>query len=308
MNRRLAIAVGLVAVAALAVVSLTGRGESQGASATLVVAMYAPTEGFTTSAERLQYIQGLARAIEGKVEGKVEGRVYSSLSQLRKSKPDFAIVPGQCYASNRGWTLLANAQIRGSTERSWALYSSVGPSMQALRGQKLAFVQTGCRDGDFVENAMLESEVGMSFFSGRVGKSDINGAVAEVASYKGAQAVFAPVGMQKGLTKVFDTGDVANPAFVQINQSVNDRVASSVRSAVVGYGGGGAIDGWAGADERPFRSLAGRMGKRIKRGEFADPTPVRIDARDVLVPPSTLDETELPSVRQHFDRPPERQP
>ncbi len=307
MNNRLGIGIGIAALAALAMISLARRGESQAASGGLVVAMYAPTAGFSTSAERLQYLQGLARAIEGKVGSKVDGRVYSSLSQLRKARPDFAIIPGQCYATNRGWTLLANAQIRGSVERPWALYSSAGSSMQALRGKKLAYVQTGCRDGEFIENAMLESEVDISFFAGRVGKSDIGGAVAEVASYKGADAVFAPVGMQKGLAKVFDTGDVANPAFVQANSDLSGQTVAAVRSAVVGYGGGGAIDGWAGADERPFRVLTGRMSKRVKQGEFADPTPVRVDARDVLVPPSTLDETALPTVGQHFDRPPERQ-
>jgi hypothetical protein len=70
--------------------------------------------------------------------------------------------------------------------------------MQALKGKKLAFVQMGCKDKEFMEHAMLESEVGLQFFSGQVGKPDIAGAVAEVASYKGAEAVFAPVGQQRG--------------------------------------------------------------------------------------------------------------
>ena len=88
--------------------------------------------------------------------------------------------------------------------------------MQALKGKKLAFVQTGCNDAGFVDNAMLESEVDPTFFGARGGEKDLTGALASVTSYKTAQAVFAPVGSAKGLTKVFDTGSVPNPAFVEV--------------------------------------------------------------------------------------------
>jgi hypothetical protein len=229
------------------------------------------------------------------------------VGQLRRQKVDFAIIEAQCYATNMKGKLLANAKVGGSDKRRWALYSSLGPSMQALRGKKLAYIKMGCKDTAFLENAMLESEVDLGFFGGRVGKPDLGGTVAEVAARKGAQAVFAPVGSQKGLTKVFDTGSVPNPAFVQLNTNLPAGISTKVRAAVTRYGGGGAISGWKGADAGAYKSLRGRMGKRVKRGIFASPSPVRVDAKDILVDPKTLSETEQTGIRQHFQAPPKRQ-
>jgi hypothetical protein len=304
-KRSLAVGLAVAAIAVLAVLGLTRRGETQAEGTKIVIGIYAPTVEFGTAQARVTYVQGLAKAVEGNLSGvKVDAQSFASLAQLRKANVDFAIVDGQCYAANSGWKLLANAQVGGGTTRQWALYSSVGPDMSSLRGQKLAYVQTGCNDNAFIENAMLESEVGLSFFSGLVGKPDMSAAVAEVASYKGAQGVFAPVGSQKGLTKVFDTGSVPNPAFVQLNTKFAD--GGKVASAVVSYGGGGAISGWAEASKGSYTSLSGRMGKVVKRGVFAPPAPVRVDAKDVLIEPATMDDTAMTDVKQHFEKPPDR--
>jgi hypothetical protein len=308
MKKNFLLAASLGAIALVGVAAAVRRGESQAAPSKLVIGIYAPTVEFGTAQARVQYVQGLARSVASNLGSgtNVEAQSYASLGQLRKANVDFAIVDGQCYATNLGWRLLASAQVGQGTTRSWALYSSVGPQMQALRGQKLAYVQMGCNDTGFIENAMLESEVDKSFFSGLVGKPDLTAAVAEVASYKGAQAVFAPTGTQKGLTKVFDTGSVPNPAFVQMNSKLPESVVSKVQSTVVGYGGSGAISGWSDAAKGPFQSLAGRMGKVVKRGVFAEPTPVRVDAKDVLIEPESMRDTAFTEVKQHFERPPER--
>jgi hypothetical protein len=175
--------------------------------------------------------------------------------------------------------------------------------MQSLKGKKLVYVQAGCNDAGFVDNAMLESEVDPSFFGARVTAQDLTGAVATVTSYKTAQAVFAPTTSAKGLTKVFDTGQVPNPAFVQVT-SQPAGLADKVAAAVVGYGGGGAIAGWTRPSREPYQSLASRLGKVVKQGIFASPDPVRIDAKDVLIDPTTLkDAAEVP-VRNHFVRQP----
>lgn len=298
---------GAILAAALAVVLLTtGTGKTQSSPSSLTIGIYAPTVEFGTSQQRLQYVQGLAKAIESQTGVNTTAQSYTSLSALKRAGVDFAIVDGQCYATNQSWKLLATAQVDGGTSRSWALYSSVGGEMQALRGKKLAYVQTGCRDNDFIDHAMLESEVDASFFSGRVGKPDLTAAVAEVKSYKGAQAVFAPSGASKGLTKVFDTGSVPNPAFVQINGKLSSSITSKVQNAVTGYGGGGAISGWTNGNRGLYTGLSGRMGRSVKRGVFAPPEPVRFDAKDVLIDPPTLDDTENTPVDQHFDRPRER--
>jgi hypothetical protein len=239
---------------------------------------------------------------------KTSAKSYASLSSLKKDNVDFAIIDGQCYAANGGWKLLANANVGGGTTRTWALYSSIGKDMQGLRGKKLAFVQTGCNDNQFIDNAMLESEVDSGFFSARVGKSDLTAAVAEVVSYKGAQAVFAPSSAAKGLTKVFDTGAVPNPAFVQVNNKLPKATVTKVESAVTSFGGGGAIDSWSSGSKGIYTSLDGRMGKSVKKGVFASPDPVRFDAKDVLEEPKTMgvEDAAKTSVDQHFEKPAER--
>ncbi|HVV84537.1 MAG TPA: hypothetical protein VHE35_15820 [Kofleriaceae bacterium] len=299
-----------VAIVAAAAGLAVRAGESQPAPAgKLVVGIYAPTVEFATSQARLQYAQGLAKAISAATGLETEARSFAAFGQLKSAGVDFAIVDGQCYAGSLGWPLLATAEIDGATSRPWALFSGLGGAggtMQELKGKKLAFVQTGCNDAGFIDNAMLESEVDPSFFAARVGKPDLLGAVAEVATYHSSQAVFAPVGSQKGLAKVFDTGSVPNPAFVQVNAKVPADVVAKVGAAVTGYGGGGAIAGWAAPQRALYQALAGRFGRVVKEGIFAFPEPVRFDATDVLIEPASLGHTAVTSVKQHFERPPER--
>lgn len=291
-----------VAVGALAI----RPGTSQPAPSKIVVGIYAPSVEFGTSQQRLDYVQGLAKAIEAQTGVKTEGKSFASFSSLKSAGVDFAILDAQCYATNLGWNVLANAKIGDGTARSWALYASGANSMQALKGKKLAYMQTGCNDNGFIDNAMLESEVDAGFFASRVGKPDLTAAVAEVASYKGAQAVFAPVGSQKGLEKLFDTGAVPNPAFVQVNGKVPSSTVASVGTAVTRFGGGGAISGWASPSKGAYQGLAGRMGRVVKRGVFAAPEPVRFEVKDVLIEPASLNEAAAPDVDMHFEEPPAR--
>lgn len=304
--RKLSIIIPTLAVAATAVFLAVRPGTTQPAPDKLVVGIYAPSVEFGTAQDRLSYVQGLAKAIEAQTGIKTEAKSFASFSALKGSGADFAIVEAQCYAGNLGWTLLANAQVGGSGSRPWALYASGASDIKPLEGKKLAYVQTGCNDNAFIDNAMLESTVDPGHFAARVGKPDLTAAVAEVASYKAAQAVFAPVGSQKGLGKVFDTAAIPNPAFVQLNSKVPSDTAAKVGAAVTGYGGGGAISGWSAPSKGAYSGLAGRMGKVIKRGLFALPEPQRFDVKDLLIEPATLDETAQTGVRQHFERPPER--
>jgi hypothetical protein len=304
MNFKLKTAIAAVALAACTLFVGSRSGESQAGA--LTVAIYAPSVNFGTSAGRLQYLQRLSKAISSATGRRVDPKPFNSLGALLRSKPDFAVVEGQCVAA-KGYKVLANAVVGGGTSRRWALYSNAGRSMSALKGKKLAYMKTGCRDESFIENAMLESEVSLRFFGGRVGKRTLSGAVAEVATLRGAQAVFAPAGSQKGLGKVFDAGSVPNPAFVQLNQGLPAGVVTKAKGAVTNFAGGGAISRWRGGNQKTYSGLRGRMGKRVKRGMFARPTPVRVKARDVLIYPKTLDDTSLTEVTQHFDQPPARQ-
>ena len=296
----------MVTRSALVLLLVLGSVAHAQAPEKLTVGIYAPSVDFGTAQAKLAYMQGLAKAIEQNTGIKTEAQAYATLAALRKDNVDFAIIDGQCVALNAGWKLLAAANIGGGTTRAWALFSSGGESMQALKGKKLAFVQTGCNDAGFVDNAMLESEVDAGFFGGRVGEKDLTGAVADVSSYKTAQAVFAPLDAGKGLKKLFDTGAVPNPAFVELSAKLPANVSDKVAAAVIGYGGSGAIAGWARASREPYVALASRLGRSVKLPVFATPEPVRIDAKDVLIDPPTLRDSALVGVRHHFVRGGER--
>jgi hypothetical protein len=256
---------------------------------------------FGTAQARLAYVQGLAKAIEQNTGIKTEAQSYANVAALKKDAVDFAIIDGVCYATNLGWKLLATANIGGGTTRPWALYSSAGDTMQALKGKKLAFIGAGCNDAGFADNAMPVRR-STRVFSSRVGNPVYRGG--RVASYKSAQAVFAPVGTAKNLTKVFDTGSAPNPAFVELGGKLPQNIIDKVGSAVIGFGGGGAIGGWTRPAREIYQSLAGRFGKVVKQGVMANPDPVRIDAKDVLIDPPTLRDSAVVDVRHHFVRPP----
>jgi hypothetical protein len=295
-------------VAACLVAALAGLGGLAGPAAAqpaqrITIGIYAPSVEFGAAQARLAYVQGLARAIEQATGVRTEAQSYANVAALKKEAVDFAIIDGVCYATNLTWRLLATASIGGGTSRPWALFSSAGESMQALRGKKLAFIGTGCNDAGFIDNAMLESEVDAGFFGARSAKTDLTAAIAEVASYKAAQAVFAPIGAAKGLTKVFDTGAVPNPAFVAIGDKLPASVVERVAASVIGYGGAGAIAGWTRPSREIYTALAGRMTRVVKTGVLASPDPVRIDARDALIDPPTLRDTAVVEVRHHFIRP-----
>lgn len=277
---------------------LAGRADAQPRRLTLGI--YAPTVEFGAATARLAYVKSLAAAIEQATGMPVEAQSYANLGALTRASVDFAIVDGPCYATNLGWKLLANANVGGGTSRAWALFAAAPGDLASVRGKKLAYV-AGCSDAAFVDHAMLESEVDAGFFGARVAKQDLTGAIAEVASYRTAQAVFAPIAAAKGLSKIFDTGAVPNPAFVVVGKPPAPLV-DKVAAAVLSYGGGGAIAGWSKPDRTIYTAFAGRLQRLTKAGIFAVPEPVRIDARDVLVEPASLREAATLDARRSWVR------
>lgn len=271
--------------------------------AKLTIGIYAPTVEFGTAQARLAYVQGIARSVEQATGIKTDAQAYATVAALEKDKLDYAIVDGPCVATRTTWKVLAAATIGGATTRTWALYSSAGGSLQALRGKKLAFIAMGCSDAGFTDHAMLESEVESTFFGARIGEKDLTGALASVTSYKTAQAVFAPVGAARGLTKIFDAGAVPTPAFVELSNARPAAITDKVLAAVLGHTGGGAIGGWTKSTREPYRAFAARLFPVRKAGIFATPEPTRIDARDVLAEPATIKRPAVVNVRRLFVRP-----
>src|SRR2546423_1016821 len=135
-----------------AILLVAALGAVASADDKITVGIYVPSVEFGTAQARLAYVQGLAKAIEQNTGIKTEAQSYSSVAQLKADKVDYAIIDGPCYATNLGWKLLAAANVGGGTTRAWALYSAGDDKMQALKGKKLAFVQTGCNDAGFVDN------------------------------------------------------------------------------------------------------------------------------------------------------------
>jgi hypothetical protein len=270
----------------------------------LSVGIYAPSVEFGTSSARAAYAEALAKAIAQSTGIRTEAQSYANLGALKQDNVDFAVIDGACYATNLGWRLLATATIGGGPARTYALFAA-GGDMRGLQGKTLAFIATGCNDAGFIDHAMLDSEVDPAFFGARIGKSDLTAAVAEVAAVKTSQAVFAPIGSGKGLTKLFETGAVPNPAFVAIaGAKLPPETVDKVAAAALAFAGGGAIAGWGRPARDAYRAFAARLGRTRKVPVFATPEPVRFDAKDVLIEPPTIREPALPSVRGQFVRPP----
>ena len=271
----------------------------------MTVAMYAPATAFADSSARLAYVQGLARAIQQKTGVPTNGKAFVRLGDLLAAKPDFAIIDGQCVAARQGTTgtLLATASIGGDVNQGWGLYSRQGGAegLANLKGKKLVYVKTGCRDGDFLDNAMLDGEVRTeAYFGALIDKPDVAGAVLTVRDYKAADAVFAPASQARGLSKVYDAGPVPNPGFLAL-KSHPAPLLEGVKEAVLNYGSGGGIDGWRTAAPGAYSALGARLAGRNKRLVFAPPDVVRLDDADVLVlPASRWDQA---TVKQHFWEP-----
>jgi hypothetical protein len=268
----------------------------------ITVAMYAPATAFADSSARLAYVQGLARAIQQRTGAPTTGKAFVRLGDLLAARPDFAIVDGQCLAARQAsGTLLATAAIGGELAQPWGLYSRGGERLASLRGKKLVYVKTGCRDGDFLDNALLDGEVRtQAFFGALIDKPDTTGAVLTVRDYRAADAVFAPASQARGLTRVYDAGPVPNPGFVALKQHPA-ALLEGVRQAVLNYGSAGGIDGWRPAAPAAYAALGGRLQARPKRLVFAPPEMVRLDDADVLVlPPSRYDQA---TIKQHFWEP-----
>ncbi len=274
----------------------------------LTLGIYAPSIEFGAATARLAYVRALAAHVTKATGFDVDARSYANLAALVRANVDFAIVDGPCYATHLGWRLVATAKVGGGASRAWALFSNGPTSLAGLRGKRLAYVATGCNDAGFVDNAMLESEVAPGLFGARVGKQDLTGAIAEVASYKTAHAVFAPIvsiSASRGLTKVFDTGSVPNPALVALAK-LPAATVDRVGAAVLGFGSSGPIGGWLRPSRRLYAAFSGRLAKRTKRPVFATPVTFELDLRDALAEPPTMREPTLVDVRRHVVAPPPR--
>jgi hypothetical protein len=253
----------------------------------IVIAIYAPNAPFEGADARYAYVQRLATHI-GSVAGvPAKGQAFARAGDfeaaVKKGAVDFAIVDS-VYLASRTFKVIATATTGGATSKHWALFVGAGvPNFLGLQGKRLAYASSGPRDLAFIENAMLDGEVNVAkFFGAKQGTPDVASAVAAVSLGK-ADAVVAPADRGKGLRKIFDAGSVPNPGFVQVKTGLTDALVSSVTKAVLGFGAGGALDGWRGGGGDAYRVLAGRMGAHSRKAAMSEPDVLRLESQDVLL-------------------------
>ncbi len=269
----------------------------------LTVAIYAPNAPFESGADRFAFVNRLAQQITSAAGVPAEGKAFARAADLeaaiRNKQVDFAVIDG-VYLAERGvpYNVLAAATSGGETAPHWALFSGSATNVTDLQGKKLSLATAGPKDLAFIENALFDGELQVSkWFSARTNAPDLTSAIAAV-TLKKADAVFAPESQGKGLKKIFDAGRVPNPAFCEIGAVASD-VVSKVKQAVLSHGAAGpGLDGWKASGGEPYRSLASRMGARVRRPVMVEPEPVRIEDQDVLVPAQL--ETASPELKSLF--------
>jgi len=290
----------LLAVLAVALLgALPARAQPAGP---IVIAIYAPNAPFEGADARYSYVQRLATHI-GNVAGvQAKGQAFARAGDfeaaVRRGAVDFAIVD-PVYLASRTFKVIATATTGGSTSKRWALFVGAGiPNFVGLQGKRLAYASSSPRDMAFIEHAMLDSEVNVTkFFGARQGTPDVASAVAAVALGK-ADCVVAPADRGRGLRKIYDAGSVPNPGFVQVKTGLPDGTVSAVSKAVLGFGAGGALDGWRGGGGDAYRGLAGQMGARARKAAMSEPDVLRLESQDVLLLGKV--DTTLPPLQHYF--------
>jgi len=267
------------------------------------IAIFAPNTAFASGSERFSYVNRLAQHVTSVAGVKAEGKAFARAGDLeaaiKAKQVDFAILDG-VYLAERGapYPVLAVATTGGETAPKWALFTSGSTDAKGLQGKRLAMARVGARDDDFLSNALFDGEVQVKkFFASRVDAPDLAGALATV-NLKKAEAVFAPESEGKGLKNVFEAGRIPNPAFCDLQNGTPSDVVAKVRSAVLAYSAGAALEGWKPSDAGAYRALSGRMSARNRRPLMAEPTVVKLEDLDVLVPPQF--EAAQPDLRALF--------
>jgi hypothetical protein len=291
--------------AALLAAALPALAQAQpaGGSGPLTIAIYAPNAPFEGGDARYAYVQRLASHIGNVAGTPARGVAFARAGDfeaaVKKGAIDFAIVDPVYLAARGGFKVIAQATSGGRTAVPWALFVGGGiTNVLSLQGKRLTYANASGRDLAFIEHALLESELNVAkFFGQKQGAPDVASAVAAVSLGK-ADAVLAPADRGKGLKKIYDAGTVPTPGFVQVKTAVPDAVVASVTKAVLGFGAGGALDGWRAGGGDAYRGLAGRMGARSRKAAMSEPDLLRLESQEVLLLGKL--ETVLPPIQHYF--------
>lgn len=218
----------------------------------LTFGIYAPNTAFASNSQRWSYIKRLSSYVSSVTGIRCEGRAYSRAGAFSSAlgKLDFAVVDPVYLTLHRGrFRVLAVATYGGGTRAPWALFAKTASSFQDLRGKVLVMARAAGSEVSFAEGLLYgEIDVRKYFKSIKV-VPDLAAAVSSVRLGRG-DAVFAPVQMGAGLTRIISVGTVPNAAFVLVNRSLPAdlirRVTGAARSVgdpALGSFGGSSFSG-----------------------------------------------------------------
>ncbi len=242
--------------------------------------IYAPNTAFSSNSQRWSYIKRLASYVSGVTGIKCDGRAYSTAGAFSAalSKLDFAVVDPVYLTIHRGrFRILAVSSYGGGSRAPWALFAKSASTFQALKGKVLVMARAGGNEVSFAEGLLYgEIDVRKYFKSVKV-VPDLASAVSSVRLGRG-DAVFAPVQMGAGLTRVISVGTVPNAAFVLVNRTLPSDLVRKVTGAARSVGDP-ALGGFGGA------SFSGaRLGRTKADFEIKRPKLLRFAFKNFLKP------------------------
>jgi hypothetical protein len=267
-------------------VGIGGAAHAQPAGRELVIGLYAPSAPFPGTAQRLEFVRGLAEHVSAQIGRPVQGRVFAAAGALsaaiKGGEIQFAVLDAP-YAAEVGmpYDILAAAVRGDSAVTPWRLVAGPGVrSLADLRGKTIAMPGIGPRDGQFIANTLLDGEVEPGFFGKIAPAPDALSAVTMVSVGR-AQAAFVPsaIDLPGGVRTVVTLDAIGWPMFVAgpgVDRATADRVGRAVRT----YSGSGTFTRFTSADAGRYRSID--LGRPSRKGPMAVPPPARLNVRDIL--------------------------
>ena len=293
---------------ALAVLVAIGLAPGVAAADDLTVGLYAPNAPFGGTSARLDYVTRLADHLAAATgddgAGKVFARASDFAAAIKKGDLDLAVVDaGYLAAIGAPHTVIATATRGGATGVRWQVVSRGGEDTIAeLRGKKLLCAGLGGKEDAFVIQALLGGEVRADFFGAIDSSPDVVSALAALGLGR-ADAAVVPGGVElpEGVTQVASLPEVSWPVLVVLGGSAEERKA--LAAAATGFAGGEVLAGFEAGGGDAVKALAGRFGKRERRGPMvipdlrvavdelvADRKPVirRVELRGLIAKPAPL--------------------
>ena len=277
MRTALAVVVALFVTDARAQPSIDDAG---GASAPLVVGVFAPQLYFPDSPSRQAYAHSIASGLEARIGRPVISRGFATrgefLKQAKAGKVDFALVDAQFHLEHSNMRPVAQGTAGGKATRPMVVAIGIGAkNVGELRGRKLATVDVGEHDDRVIANLLLQRQTGPGYFGAGPSARDVAGALSPVEHGK-ADAAFTYAGATGGQASVYKSPPVPLPVFVVVRAGVSDEAVAAVRSGLVGIGAsGGLVDGFAAYAPGVHGALRRAMGRAVTAPASGEPLVVR---------------------------------